>query len=178
MRATWEDWKWGSSQRHIPVWHYVWVPPPPPRGLYACRTMRITLNAVITNNTQVISSINSQIHHGVPILPPCELLPLHSAIQLQNMPVLCGKDHPMQRKLTPPLMTAADASLGACDLQIVGSHPNRRITRLSVNFSILRFSIISIVDSPLNILWNYQFLIWCNFCVIITFIESCYFILS
>ena len=48
------------------------------------------------------SSINSQIHHGVPILPPCELLPLHSAIQLQNMPVLCGKDHPMQRKLTPP----------------------------------------------------------------------------
>ena len=31
------------------------------------------------------------------------------------MPVLCGKDHPMQRKLTPPLMTAADASLGACD---------------------------------------------------------------
>ena len=57
------------------------------------------------------SSINSQIHHGVPILPPCELLPLHSAIQLQNMPVLCGEDHPMQRKLTPPLMTAADASL-------------------------------------------------------------------
>ena len=49
------------------------------------------------------SSINSQTHHGVPILPPCELLPLHSAIQLQNMPVLCGKDHPMQRKLTPPL---------------------------------------------------------------------------
>ena len=49
------------------------------------------------------SSINSQIHHGVPILPPCELLPLHSAIQLQNMPVLCGKDHPMQRKLTPAL---------------------------------------------------------------------------
>ena len=39
-------------------------------------------------------------------------------------------------------------------------------------------SIISIVDIPLNILWNYQFLIWCNFCVIITFIESCYFILS
>ena len=65
------------------------------------------------------SSINSQIHHGVPILPPCELLPLHSAIQLQNMPVLCGKDHPMQRKLTPPLMTAADASLGACDLQML-----------------------------------------------------------
>ena len=31
------------------------------------------------------SSINSQIHHGVPILPPCELLPLHSAIQLQNI---------------------------------------------------------------------------------------------
>ena len=65
------------------------------------------------------SSINSQIHHGVPILPPCELLPLHSAIQLQNMPVLCGKDHPMQRKLTPPLMTAADASLGACDLRML-----------------------------------------------------------
>ena len=45
-----------------------------------------------------------------------------------------------------------------------------------VKFSILRFSIISIVDIPLNILWNYQFLIWCTFCVIITFIESCYFI--
>ena len=54
-----------------------------------------------------------------PVLPPCELLPLHSAIQLQNMPVLCGKDHPMQRKLTPPLMTAADASLGACDLRML-----------------------------------------------------------
>ena len=49
----------------------------------------------------------------------CELLPLHSAIQLQNMPVLCGKDHAMQRKLTPPLMTAADASLGACDLRML-----------------------------------------------------------
>ena len=61
---------------------------------------------------------------------------------------------------------------------IVGGHPNRRITRFSVKFSVLRFSIISIVDIPLNILWNYQFLIWCNFCVIITFIESCYFILS
>ena len=36
--------------------------------------------------------------------------------------------------------------------QFVGSHPNRRITRFSVNFSMLRFSIISIVDIPLNIL--------------------------
>ena len=63
--------------------------------------------------------INSQIHHGVPILPPCELLLLHSAIQMQNMPVLCGKDHPMQRKSTPPLMTAADASPGACDLRML-----------------------------------------------------------
>ena len=62
---------------------------------------------------------NDYNHHGVPILLPCELLPLHSAIQLQNMPVLCGKDHPMQRKLTPPLMTAADASLGACDLRML-----------------------------------------------------------
>ena len=65
------------------------------------------------------SSINSQIHHGVPIFPPCEVLPLHSAIQLQNMPVLCGKDYPMLRKLTPPLMTATDASLGACDLRML-----------------------------------------------------------
>ena len=46
---------------------------------------------------------------------------------------------------------------------IVGGHPNRRITRFSVKFSILRFSIISIVDIPFNILWNSQFLIWCNF---------------
>ena len=45
--------------------------------------------------------------------------PLHSAILLQNMPVLCGKDHPMQRKLTPPLMTAADALPGACDQRML-----------------------------------------------------------
>ena len=64
--------------------------------------------------------------------------------------------------------------LWVCVYYVVGGHPNRRITRFSVKFSILRFSIISIVDIPLNILWNYQFLIWCNFCVIITFIESCY----
>ena len=63
-------------------------------------------------------------------------------------------------------------------IQFVGGHPNRHITRFSVKFSIWDFSIISIVDIPLNILWNYQFLIWCNFCVIITFIESCYFLLS
>ena len=68
-------------------------------------------------------------------------------------------------------------SLHLC-LQVVGGHPNRRITRFSVKFFILRFSIISIVDIPFNILWNSQFLIWCNFCVIITFIESCHFILS
>ena len=61
---------------------------------------------------------------------------------------------------------------------IVGGHPNRRITRFSVKFSIMRFSIISIVDIPYNILWNSQFLIRCNFCVIITFIESCHSILS
>ena len=48
------------------------------------------------------SSINSQIHYGVPILSLYGLLPLHSAIQLQNMPVLRGKDYPMQRKSTPP----------------------------------------------------------------------------
>ena len=54
--------------------------------------------------------------------------------------------------------------------KVVGGHPNRRITRFSVNFSIFRFSIISIVDIPFNILWNSQFLIWCNFCLIITFI--------
>ena len=35
---------------------------------------------------------------------------------------------------------------------IVGGHPNRRITRFSVKFSIMRFSIISIVDIPYNIL--------------------------
>ena len=34
-------------------------------------------------------------------------------------------------------------------LQIVGGHPNRRITRFSVKN--LKFSIISIVDIPLNI---------------------------
>ena len=50
------------------------------------------------------------------------LLPLHSAIQLQNMPVLCGKDHPMQRKSTPPLTTAADASSGACDLRMLTAY--------------------------------------------------------
>ena len=43
----------------------------------------------------------------------------NNVTQLQNMPVLCGKDHPMQRELTPPLVTAADASLGACDLRVL-----------------------------------------------------------
>ena len=50
------------------------------------------------------------------ILPPCELLPLHSDLLFScRICLSCvGKIIPMQRKLTPPLMTAADASLGAC----------------------------------------------------------------
>ena len=68
------------------------------------------------------SSISSQVHHGAPILSLYGLPPLHSAIQLQNMPVLCGKDHPMQRKSTPPLMTVADASLAAWDLQMLTAY--------------------------------------------------------
>ena len=39
----------------------------------------------------------------MPILSPCELLPLHSAIQLHTMPVLCGKDHPVQKKVDTSL---------------------------------------------------------------------------
>ena len=49
-------------------------------------------------------------------------------------------------------------------------------THILVEFSILRFSIISIVHIPFHIFWNSQFLIRCNFCVIITFVESCHFI--
>ena len=77
-----------------------------------------------------------------------------------------------------PCRTSQPCSIEKYFDKIVGGHPNRRITRFSVKFSIMRFSIISIVDIPYNILWYSQFLIWCNFCVIITFIESCHSILS